>query len=91
MQGRTFYLIVFLLTLIMGFFFLFMIEMPQYFTSLTSIISEIRLWQRELHQSLANAVRITQERSVGAFWSLVGLSFVYGVFHAAAPAHLPTR
>ena len=87
MQGRTFYLIVFLLTLIMGFFFLFMIEMPQYFTSLTSIISEIRLWQRELHQSLANAVRITQERSVGAFWSLVGLSFVYGVFHAAGPGH----
>ena len=86
-KARTFYLTVFLLTLITGFFFLFMIEMPQYFTSLRSIISEIRLWQRELHQSLASAVRITQEQSAGAFWSLVGLSFVYGVFHAAGPGH----
>ena len=87
MKARTFYLTVFLLTLMTGFLFLFMIEMPQYFTSLTTIISEMRLWQRELHQSLANAVRITQEQSAGAFWSLVGLSFLYGVFHAAGPGH----
>ena len=87
MKARTYYLAVFLLILVTGFFFLFMIEMPQYFTSLTSIISEMRLWQRELHQSLATAVRITQEQSAGAFWSLVGLSLLYGVFHAAGPGH----
>ena len=87
MKARTYYLAVFLLILVTGFFFLFMIEIPQYFTSLTSIISEMRLWQRELHQSLATAVRITQEQSAGAFWSLVGLSFLYGVFHAAGPGH----
>lgn len=43
--------------------------------------------QRDLHQELAAAMRAVQASGGTAFWSLVGLGFVYGVFHAVGPGH----
>ncbi len=44
--------------------------------------------QRALHRDLAAALRgLRQEQSLAAAWSLVALSFLYGVFHAAGPGH----
>jgi len=43
--------------------------------------------QRELHRELAGAMRAMQASDVQAFWSLVSLGFLYGVFHAIGPGH----
>lgn len=44
--------------------------------------------QRQLHRDLAQALRgVAGDGGVGAGWSLVAVSFVYGVLHAAGPGH----
>ena len=43
--------------------------------------------QRELHRDLATAMRALQDSEGTAFWSLVSLGFLYGVFHAIGPGH----
>ena len=43
--------------------------------------------QRDLHRQLAAAVRAVQDHGAVAAWGLVGLGFLYGVFHAAGPGH----
>jgi nickel/cobalt transporter (NicO) family protein len=43
--------------------------------------------QRELHRELATAIRAVQQAEVAALWSLLGLGFLYGVFHAVGPGH----
>ena len=43
--------------------------------------------QRELHAGLAAALDAVRSGGVAAAWPLVGLSFGYGVFHAAGPGH----
>ena len=43
--------------------------------------------QRELHRGLANAMRAVQASEQAAFWTLTGLGFLYGVFHAVGPGH----
>ncbi|MBE90877.1 MAG: high frequency lysogenization protein HflD, partial [Rhodospirillaceae bacterium] len=43
--------------------------------------------QRDLHSSLADAVRRVERDGLIAAWSLISLSFLYGVFHAAGPGH----
>ncbi len=43
--------------------------------------------QRELHQGLATALRAVAESGPLAGFGLVGLGFLYGVFHAAGPGH----
>jgi len=43
--------------------------------------------QRDLHRDLATAVRAVEASGGTAFWSLVGLGFVYGAFHAVGPGH----
>ena len=43
--------------------------------------------QRELHRDLAAAMRAVQASEGAAFWSLTGLGFLYGVFHAIGPGH----
>ncbi|MEX0923336.1 MAG: nickel/cobalt transporter [Rhodovibrionaceae bacterium] len=48
---------------------------------------EIQAIQRDLHRQLAAAMRAVQERGAAAAWTLVLLSFLYGVFHAAGPGH----
>ncbi len=43
--------------------------------------------QRDLHRQLAEALRNIRSQGAPAAWALMGLSFVYGVFHAAGPGH----
>jgi len=48
---------------------------------------EIQTMQRDLHGQLAAAMRAVQAEGITAGLALVILSFLYGVFHAAAPGH----
>ncbi len=51
-------------------------------------LAYVRAKQRELHRELAGAIRtLRKEGSAAAAWSLILLSFLYGVFHAAGPGH----
>ena len=43
--------------------------------------------QRDLHRELAAAMRSVQANQAAAAWTLAGLAFLYGVFHAAGPGH----
>lgn len=43
--------------------------------------------QRELHGQLTLAMVVDSDGRVKAFWSLVGVSLLYGIFHAAGPGH----
>jgi len=43
--------------------------------------------QRDLHRELAAAMRAAAMPGSGVFWSLIGLGFLYGVFHAVGPGH----
>ncbi|MDZ4735108.1 MAG: hypothetical protein SGJ07_02055 [Rhodospirillaceae bacterium] len=52
------------------------------------LMIEIRTQQRDLQRKLADAVRATDETgSPGALIALLGLCFLYGVFHAVGPGH----
>ncbi|WPZ35747.1 nickel/cobalt transporter [Thalassobaculum sp. OXR-137] len=48
---------------------------------------EIQAIQRELHRGLAAAIAAVRDEGMVAAWTLVGLSFLYGIFHAAGPGH----
>jgi ABC-type nickel/cobalt efflux system permease component RcnA len=51
-------------------------------------VAYVRLKQREIQRELADAIKaLRQERSLAAAWSLIALSFFYGVFHAVGPGH----
>lgn len=43
--------------------------------------------QARFYRQLSLAVRSIRTGEAGALWSLIGLSFLYGVFHAAGPGH----
>lgn len=43
--------------------------------------------QAQFYRQLSAAVRGIRAGQAGAFWTLVGVSFLYGVFHAAGPGH----
>ena len=48
----------------------------------------IRVQQQNFYRQLAGAIKaVKAENSLSAAWSLVFLSFLYGVFHAAGPGH----
>ncbi|MDX1402514.1 MAG: nickel/cobalt transporter [Kiloniellales bacterium] len=48
----------------------------------------VRAKQREIQSDLAGAVRVLRtEKSFAAAWSLIALSFFYGIFHALGPGH----
>jgi ABC-type nickel/cobalt efflux system permease component RcnA len=48
----------------------------------------VRGQQRQLHRELAGAIKaLRRDGSATAAWSLIVLSFLYGVFHAAGPGH----
>ncbi|MBB3141512.1 nickel/cobalt transporter [Halomonas organivorans] len=49
---------------------------------------ELVAWQRDLHRALTEAItRLSDAPGTTAWLSLLGLSFGYGVFHAAGPGH----
>ncbi len=53
----------------------------------SAMVLEIQAMQRDLHKELAASLRAIKENGVTAAWSLVFLSFFYGIFHAAGPGH----
>ena len=68
-------------------FLLLLSEMPHLFGEWGALVYELQLLQRDLHRGLADAVRSVEREGLFAVWSLIGLSFLYGVFHAAGPGH----
>ncbi|MEX2201898.1 MAG: high frequency lysogenization protein HflD [Dongiaceae bacterium] len=52
------------------------------------LMIEIRMRQRDLQRELADAVRATDDTgSPAALAALLGLCFLYGIFHAVGPGH----
>ncbi len=56
-------------------------------TAWQSLLWWIRDQQRTLHQALTAALRAVRADGAPAAWLLIGISLVYGVFHAAGPGH----
>ncbi len=54
--------------------------------SATGILGWITTWQSEFYQGLKEALKAMRSDPHAA-WLLVGLSFGYGIFHAAGPGH----
>jgi nickel/cobalt transporter (NicO) family protein len=52
-----------------------------------TVMHWVQATQRDLHDRLTLAVQAVDEHGMIAVWSLVGLSFLYGVFHAVGPGH----
>ncbi|WP_346799363.1 nickel/cobalt transporter [Halomonas sp. Bachu 37] len=49
---------------------------------------QVLAWQRELHRGLTQAItQLSSAPSLAAWNGLLGVSFAYGVFHAAGPGH----
>lgn len=53
---------------------------------LASFFGQVSIWQSHFYRQLTGAVRAWQADG-GAAWTLIGLSFAYGVFHALGPGH----
>lgn len=51
-----------------------------------SLLAWINSAQQDFYRSLTGALRSMREGE-GGLWILIGLSFAYGVFHAAGPGH----
>ena len=47
----------------------------------------IQTIQRGMHSTLSNSLRAIEADGYGASMTLIGLSFMYGLFHAAGPGH----
>jgi ABC-type nickel/cobalt efflux system permease component RcnA len=50
------------------------------------ILMWINRWQQEFYRALASAMKAMRQDN-SKIWLLVGLSFAYGIFHAAGPGH----
>jgi nickel/cobalt exporter len=53
----------------------------------SALLVDVQNTQRDLHRQLASAMRAVRAEEAAAGWTLVTLSFLYGVFHAAGPGH----
>lgn len=47
----------------------------------------VQRWQSDLHRALAAGLRAVRTDGVGAAGTLIGVSFLYGIVHAAGPGH----
>ncbi len=57
-------------------------------SNLQGVSYQLLGWQRDLHRSLTLAItELSRTPSTGAWMTLLGVSFAYGVFHAAGPGH----
>ncbi len=56
--------------------------------ALQSLSFQLVAWQRDFHRALTMAIsEFSGTPSSTAWWGLLGISFGYGVFHAAGPGH----
>lgn len=53
---------------------------------LSGLLNWVNVQQQEFYRALTGALK-TMRDGGGGTWTLVGLSFAYGVFHAAGPGH----
>ncbi|WP_436121786.1 nickel/cobalt transporter [Aminobacter sp. LjRoot7] len=57
----------------------------------TGLFSELLDWinvhQQQFYRSLTGSLKAMRDGESGGIWLLVGLSFSYGIFHAAGPGH----
>ncbi|AYD67173.1 nickel transporter [Achromobacter sp. B7] len=53
---------------------------------LANFFGQVSVWQSHFYRQLTGAARAWQADG-GAAWTLIGLSFAYGVFHALGPGH----
>lgn len=53
--------------------------------------NQFLLWlmktQAQLHRQLASSLRVVSQGGWSAAWPLIGISLLYGIFHAAGPGH----
>jgi len=54
---------------------------------LQQVLQSVHDIQRDLHRRLAAAVRALKDEGAGAVIFLIGISLLYGVFHAVGPGH----
>lgn len=47
----------------------------------------VQRWQTDLHRALAAGLRAVRTDGYGAAGTLIGVSFLYGIVHAAGPGH----
>lgn len=52
----------------------------------SGILGQINQYQQEFYRALTNALKGMREEPA-KLWLLIGLSFAYGIFHAAGPGH----
>ncbi len=53
---------------------------------LSGVFAQVSMWQSHFYRQLTGAMRAWQAEG-GAGWTLIGLSFAYGIFHALGPGH----
>lgn len=53
---------------------------------LSGWLGQAAIWQSHFYRQLTGALRAWQAEG-GAGWTMIGLSFAYGVFHALGPGH----
>ena len=66
---------------------MFLWQAPEVNLAWSEYLILVQSVQRDLHLSLSGALRDIEADGFGASLALIGLSFLYGVFHAAGPGH----
>lgn len=73
--------------MVAGAVILFMFGMLDHYALWNRFLVWIMRTQGELHQQLAAAMRLVAQEGWAAAWTLIGISLLYGIFHAAGPGH----
>ncbi|PVY62257.1 ABC-type nickel/cobalt efflux system permease component RcnA [Pusillimonas noertemannii] len=78
-----------LLTICMlaGALLFFMWGWLNHYAAWSRLLAWIMTTQAGLHQQLASTMRLVAEQGWMATWPLIGISLLYGIFHAAGPGH----
>ncbi|MGB4102372.1 MAG: hypothetical protein WBK91_10765 [Alphaproteobacteria bacterium] len=51
-------------------------------------MQDIMVWQKQIHDAMSTQVEALQSgESLAPLWGMLGISFLYGVFHVLAPGH----
>lgn len=53
----------------------------------SGLLNWINVHQQQFYRSLTGSLKAMRDGESGGVWLLVGLSFAYGIFHAAGPGH----